>query len=295
MAKNHHIMSPATQQMQLFDVSHSTPQFGDRIRSVSIKGEMFFSVLDIFKNYSAAQNAAQSWKGTEAFLIKQGAISKDWAKSSDIESISLRMHKFDGERQRSTPVATFKMIMRIGQVTTFKEWEPMRDWMAGLAQERIEEDVNPELGVLRAQERFLESKQAQGMSANEAKDFLVLVQEGHVSRRQWTDVLRDVVRGVIQYGVITDAQYVILFGMKAKRITEETGFKTARDGMTLVGRQIVNACDITLVSEFKRHTDLTFPQAVELAKGVCSDFSPTIKLLEARMGVSLATGHKLLR
>jgi hypothetical protein len=280
-----------TPTMQMFQEG---PQFSDRIRSASIDGVMFFSVLDIFKHYSDSKNVARSWKATETFLIKQGAIKSGWEKGSDTQNVSLRMHRFDGQGQRDTPAGTFKMIMRIGQVTTFKEWEPMRDWMAGLAQERIEEAANPSLGIQRAQDRFLSSKMNQGMDKQEAEQFLVLVQEGHIIRRQWTDVLKRVVVGAIGYGTITNAEYEVLFGMTAKQISLITGFSPARDGMTKTGRQIVNTVECALEDEFNRHARLTFTQAVVLAKQVCAEFRPVIESVQSRTGIELATGKPLL-
>lgn len=157
---------------------------------------------------------------------------------------------------------------------------------------RVEGESVPQLPS--KDRKLIAAKIDQGMTTQEAQEFLVLVQDGHVARRQWTDVLRTVVHGVIYYGSITDAQYLVLYGVRAKDITEITGFKPARDGMTMLGRQITNACDIALMDEFKRHENLTFNQAQEIAKEVCADFSPTIKRIQQRTGVNLATGQRLI-
>lgn len=280
-----------TPQLKLFSEG---PQFHDRIRRVSINGLMFFSVLDIFKHYGNTTNAAQEWKTTELFLIKQGAISNDWAKAGDIESISLRMHKFEGKGQRSTPIGTFKMIMRIGQVTTFKEWEPMRNWMADLAQERVEESVNPELGIQRAQQRFIDAKVAQGMSREQAAAFLQQVQEGRVKLREWTDTLKAVVVDTINYGHAINTEYRGLFDKTAKQIREETGFKVARDGMTVEGRAILTAVESILEKMMRQRDALTFAEVIKIIDDVCAIYRPSVDGTQRMLGIDLATGKPLL-
>jgi hypothetical protein len=281
-------MSP---QLKLFSEG---PQFHDRIRRVSINGVMFFSVLDIFKHYSNATNVTQTWRVTEAFLIKQGAITQGWENLGSTKNVELRTHKFEGKGQRSTPVGTLKMIMRIGQVTDFKEWEPMRDWMAQLANERVEETVNPALGIHRAQDRFIAAKIAQGMSEEEASEFLQAVQEGRITRREWTAALKAAVSGAINYGQITNTEYTTLFEKTAKQISEVTGFKTARDGMTKTGRKMLDTVESALEDAFKQHRDLSFKQALELTRGICADFRVSVQSVQARLGVDLATGTPLL-
>lgn len=297
MGKKNHNTSPMTQQMAMFDVEQSAPQIANPelgIRRVEINSVMYFSVLDIFKIYGDTTNPTVEWAKVQSFLVKQGAISEDWNNTSSMKSIELLLHQFTGERQRPTPIATFKMVMRIAQVTTFKGWESVRDQMARLANERVEEIANPELGIERAQDRFIGSKIDQGMSTQEAQDFLILVQEGKVIRRQWTDVLKRVVRGAIYYGTITNAEYEVLFGMTAKQITDATGFKPARNGMTRTGRQFVNLVECALEDAFNQQANLTFAQAVELTKEICAEFSVVINKVESRLGISLATGQKLL-
>jgi hypothetical protein len=277
--------------MQMFQEG---PQFSDRIRSVSIDGAMFFSVLDIFKNYSDSKNVARSWKATETFLIKQGAIKAGWEKGGDTQNVSLRMHRFDGQGQRDTPIGTFKMIMRIGQVTTFKEWEPMRDWMAGLAEERVEEAANPELGMDRAQERFIQAKMRQGMTRDEAAFFLQQAQAGRITHHEWTDALKEFVIDAINYGYATNTEYRGLFGKTAKEIREITGFKTARDGMTVEGRSILTALESTVEHVIRQRGMIKFAEALKIITDACLIYRSSVEGAQRMLGVDLATGQSLL-
>ena len=142
--------------------------------------------------------------------------------------------------------------------------------------------------------RLISAKIDQGYSDDEAKTFLQLVKEGVPTRKELTAVFKLVVRGTINYAQITDTEYKAIFDMTAKEIRAMTGFKTARDGMTPTGRAIVTAAETALESVFMQQRDLTFDRAMQLTYEVCSAYGGTVKKLETVMGVSLATGHKLL-
>jgi hypothetical protein len=270
-----------TPQLSLFQ-----PNFDQRIRRVEIDGVIHFSVLDVFQHYGSegsASNPAMYWKRAEKRLQKQV--------SGVLTGVLYRIPETGG---RPSPYATFKLFMRIVQVTEIREWDAIRNWMAELAQERIEETANPTLGVQRAQDRFIAAKVAQGMSEADAVDFLQAVQEGRITRREWTAALKAAVSGAINYAQITNTEYTTLFDKTAKQIREATGFKTARDGMTKTGRHILAAAESALEDAFKQYQDLTFPQALELTRGICSDFRISVQSVQARLGIDLATGTPLL-
>jgi hypothetical protein len=271
-----------TPQLSLFQSS-----FDQRIRRIEIDGVMHFSVIDVFRHYGSQGSADQPaayWKRVKARLEKQ---------SGEVIT-GLSQHRFEGQGQRDTPIATFKTFMRIVQVSEIREWEPMREWMAQLAQERIEETAHPALGVQRAQDRFLAAKMQQGMSEAEAVDFLKAVQDGRVTRREWTAALKAAVSDSINYAQITNTEYLTLFDKTAKAIREATGFKVARDGMTKTGRKMLEAAESALEDAFNQRRDLTFPQALELTRGICADFRISIQAVQARLGIDLATGTPLL-
>ena len=271
-----------TPQLSLFQSN-----FDQRIRRIEIDGVMHFSVLDVFQHYGSqgsAERPSKYWKRVEKRLQSQ---------SGEVTP-GLVQHRFQGQGQRDTPVATFKAFMRIVQVSEIREWEPMREWMAALAQERIEEVADPALGIHRAQDRFLAAKMAQGLSEDEAVDFLKAVQEGRITRREWTATLKAAVSGAINYAQITNTEYTTLFDKTAKQIREVTGFRVARDGMTKTGRKILEAAESALDDTFKQYQDLTFSQALALTRDICGDFRISVQSVQAHLGIDLATGRPLL-
>lgn len=116
-------------QLSLFDAQIT--ELSQSIRSTTIDGETYFSILDVFAHYGGSkgqQNATQEWQKAKRFLKKQGF-------DSSIEIIQLQ---FPGERQRKTPVATFEVFLRIAQVAEFKNWEDLRRFMSQAAVEKFE-------------------------------------------------------------------------------------------------------------------------------------------------------------
>jgi len=270
-----------TPQLSLFQ-----PNFDQRIRRVLVGGVVHFSVLDVFQHYGSegsAEAPSKYWKRAEKRLQKQSG--------NDLPGLVERIPETGG---RPSPYATFKLFMRIVQVSEIREWDAMREWMAQLAQERVEETANPALGVQRAQDRFIAAKMAQGMSEGDAVDFLKAVQDGRMTRREWTAALKAAVSGAINYGQITNTEYTTLFEKTAKQIREITGFKTARDGMTKTGRHILAAAESALEDAFRQQQNLTFLQALELTRGICADFRISVESVQQRLGIDLATGLPLL-
>lgn len=145
------------------------------------------------------------------------------------------------------------------------------------------------------EQRLLEAKQSQGYSEDDAKTFLQLVKEGKVKRREWTAVLKLAIRGHINYGQVTNVEYISLFNMTAGQIKEITGFDIARDGMTPTGRAFLTAVELALEAAFNQYRDLSFQHALAITRDICQDCRISIASVEKRLGVSLATGQKLLR
>lgn len=125
--------APVTQ-LELFQSVENLENW-ENVRRAEIQGEMYYSVLDIFKFYGDTTNAAQEWKTALGTLEKQGF-------RSDIEIIQ---HRFEGQGQRDTPVATREVFFRIAQSTTFKHWENVRRAMSKALDEKVESAIQKKM------------------------------------------------------------------------------------------------------------------------------------------------------
>lgn len=114
-----------SKQMTLFS---SFKKQWEEIRKVELEGEMYYSILDIFKHFGDSSNPTHAWKLTQERMRKQG-----FQGSNDMLE-----HTFEGRGQRKTPVVNEKGFFRIAQSTDFKQWEEIRDFMAQAAKEKRE-------------------------------------------------------------------------------------------------------------------------------------------------------------
>jgi hypothetical protein len=286
--------------MQLFSVENAAPQIHNPelgVRRVQIDGVWFFSILDIFKLYGDTSNPTVEWAKVEAFLIKQGAIDPLWQAGGSMKTVELRTHQFEGKGQRKTPIATFKMVMRIAQATTFKEWEAARDEMAGLAKERVEEIHNPELGVDRARQQYISKKMREGMSESDALRSYAALIDSKAARNDLTSALKE--SAIVpptgqQYSEATNIEYEGLFGMRAKRITELTGVSPAKHGLTEEGRQTLMLADTMIARKFREQGKMSFDEQARVVREVARIYGASVKEIEQLLGVSLVTGKPLL-
>ncbi|GIK65050.1 MAG: hypothetical protein BroJett018_28440 [Chloroflexota bacterium] len=84
-------------------------EFDDTIRKVAINGVMYFSVIDVFKNYgSGSTDVHKEWERAKERLEEEGF---------EVGS-HLKLHQFSGQGQRQTPLITMeiwrKMVSILG-------------------------------------------------------------------------------------------------------------------------------------------------------------------------------------
>lgn len=268
--------------------SDTSPLESRHVRKVILDGVEHYSILDVFELHGskgARENPSKYWSRTVKRMSEQGA---------DIPSL-VSLYQFEGERQRETPVATLEAFMRIAQTAEFHDWEPLRLYQANSTVKRMSEQRK--LDIPSRDKALLKQKQQGGMSQIEAVKSYLITLEARGNRNQFTDALKGAVMEVLtgfHYSKITDVQYEGLFGMPAKTIKAQTGYSTARDGLTDQGRIIVSLVDSILTQKFKSEHNLTFNQACQITRNVCLQQRVSIEQVEILLGISLVTGQKLL-
>lgn len=279
MAKKNHTTSLS---LPLFDIEdRETPivNLDERIRSVQIDNDQYFSLFDILELHGSkgsAKNPRVYWQRAKERLESQGV---------DVVTLALQ-HRFEGQGQRETPIVNLDGFMRLVQSIDIQEWEFIREWMARKAAQTIKDS--------RAIKTLSKAKINQGMSPLEAQEFARQSIVAKEARNDWTAALKAAVIGAINYGHATNVEYMHLFGRTAKEIKEITGFAVARDAMTTEGRAIVTAVESTMTKMFARHEDLSFEQALKIIESVCDAYHVSVVNVERLLGIELATGRALL-
>ena len=280
--ENNSTHSADSRQLSIF-----TPHFDERIRSLKIEGVTHFSVIDVFTYYGSkgsADNPAKYWARAKARIEKQSG--------ADIPG--LVQYQFEGERQRETPLATFKTFLRIATVTEIQEWEHIRQWMAEVANERIEEAINPELGLERQNERFITSKVAKGMSRTDAEAALTLRLRGIVSRKDLTARLSEYIVDQMDFATFTNTEYKGMCGRDAKQLRAQNGGQNPRDAMRPEALAMLSAIESTIAHALNKREHVTFSEACDIATQVAGLYRVSIDGVSAFMGIDIMTSRALL-
>ena len=136
------------QSIQLFEDSH--------IRTVWNEEEQkwYFSVLDIVGVLTASPNPRKYWSVLKTRLKREGS------ESTTICS-QLKMKARDG-KYYITDAASQEQMFRIIQSIPSPKAEPIKQWMASVASDRIDEIQDPELAIDRGIEYYRKKGYSEG-------------------------------------------------------------------------------------------------------------------------------------
>ncbi len=275
------MVDSTTKQLSLFG---NNPQFDDNIRRVEIKGIVHFSVLDVFQYYGRAKNPTTSWETALKRLDKQG-----FERSREI--LEWRFDAVSGGKP--TPICSYKTMLRIAQVTEFKEWEHIRQWMAEVANERIEEMLNPGLGTQRAKERDLKLLKAQGYSNKQALDRLEIRIDTMSGFKSLMEKIKEVCINP-NYGKITNAEYMALFGEVASGLEAILNTKSVRDALPTLQLSYLKTAELTLREAISASNELTMAQLLSLVNDYVLPLGEHLKTVSEKLGRHHITGKRLL-
>ncbi|HLC20337.1 MAG TPA: Bro-N domain-containing protein [Candidatus Nanoarchaeia archaeon] len=175
-----------------------------KIRRIRHNEEWFYSVVDIVEVLTDSPSPRQYW----------GVLK---SREDQLLTICLRLKlTAEDNKLRFTDCVNTKNAFRLIQSIPSKKAEPFKQWLAQLAQERIEEIENPEL----AQERVKEYYELKGYP----KDWIDKRLRGIAIRQELTDEWKN--RGVTQetdFAILTNEITKATFG---KTVHEYKQFKS---------------------------------------------------------------------
>src|SRR3989338_6367378 len=183
---------------------------GKKIRRTWFNDEWWFSVVDIVGALTESDRARKYWSDLKKKLTEEGFELS--AKIGQLKFVSA-----DGKSYLTDCVNT-KNTFRIIQSIPSKKAEPLKQWLAQVGYDRVQEIENPEL----AQKRMKEIYKAKGYS----DDWIEKRVRGIAVRDELTDEWKK--RGVLEerdYAILTAEISKATFGMTPSEYKKFKGLK----------------------------------------------------------------------
>ena len=179
----------------------------------------YFSIVDVVAVLTDSENPQTYWRVLKNRLKKEG-------NQTVTNCNALKLRAADG-KMRLTDIADTEQLFRLIQSIPSPKAEPIKQWIAHVAAERIDQIQDPELSI---QQAMMDYKRL-GYSDNWINQRLKSIEIRKDLTDRWK--LHNVEEG-IQYATLTDIIYQHWAGKSAKEYKEFKGLKkeNLRDNMT---------------------------------------------------------------
>ena len=192
----------------------------ETIRTIWDKDEekYYISIVDIVSVISGSNRPRKYWSDLKKNLIKDG-----FEVSEKIGQLKLKSQ--DG-KYRMTDVCDIEGMFRIIESIPSKNAEPIKQWLAHLGKERVDETFDPSIALQRAIDLYRTKGYDEEWIAKRMKS----IQE----RKKLTDVWKENgIESNIEYAILTNEIYKEWSGMTAKEYKQYKGLRkeNLRDNM----------------------------------------------------------------
>ena len=203
----------------------------------------YISVVDIVSILTESSDGRKYWNKLKQRLKEEG-------NETVTNCHQLKLKAQDG-KYRMTDVCDIEGIFRIIESIPSKKAEPIKQWLAHLGSERIDEVFDPSISIQRAIDTYSEK----GYS----EDWILRRIKSIKDRKKLTDVWNDGgVTDEIGYAILTNEIYKEWSGMTASKYKEFKGLRkeNLRDNMSDMEMALTDLSEVTareLAKERKPH------------------------------------------
>ena len=254
----------------------------ETIRTVWDKEEKYFiSVVDVVGVLSGSDNPRNYWKVLKHRLKQEG-------NESVTNCNQLKLKSSDG-KYYNTDVVDIEGMFRIIESIPSKNAEPIKQWLASLGRERIDEIFDPSLAAQRAMDLYRAKGYDEKWIAKRIK--------GIQDRKQLTDVWND--GGITEpseYAILTNEIYKEWSGMTAKEYKVFKGLRkeSLRDNMTDVEVTLADLGEIATREIAKKKTPKGLNENIEVARRGGKIAGNARRDLEKELGEHVVTNNNAL-
>jgi len=180
------------------------------VRGRFYKREWWLSIIDVIEALAITTQPARYWNELKAQLSETEGFSELFGQ---IEK--LKMPSADG-KLRGTEAVTVKTLLRVLQSVPSPKLEPLKQWLAQVGFERVQEATDPS----KALERLINLYLTKGRTAQWIRERI----DGIITRRDLTDEWRD--RGITsEYAKLTRMLQLRSIGLGPKEHRELKGLE----------------------------------------------------------------------
>lgn len=258
-----------------------------KIRRQEYNGEWYYSIVDIVGvliQQKDNETARRYWNKTKQRILKE--------ENNELETICLQLklpsHK-DGKLYK-TDCSTREGVFRIIQSIPSPNAEPFKLWFARLAEERIQETINPALAIERARQTYLKK--------GYTDDWINARIKGIPARNALTDEWDK--RGIVDkrdYAILTDEISKGTFGIttkKHKSIKNLEKNQILRDNMSPLELALTTLAEVT-TTELHRTNDSQGMSELKVDAHDGGEIAAiTRKNIEKRIGKPIVTSQNAL-
>lgn len=242
----------------------------------------FISVVDIVGVLANSSDPRKYWN-----WLKNKLRNEENFETSSITR-QLKLKAQDG-KYRMTDVVDIEGMFRIIESVPSKNAEPIKQWLAKLGSERIDETFDPSLAAQRAIDLYRSKGFDEKWIAKRVK--------GIQDRKQLTDVWKD--GGITEkkeYAILTNEIYKEWSGMTAKQYKSFKGLRkeSLRDNMTDVEVALADLGEIATREIAKKKNPKGLNENIDVARRGGKIAGNARKDLENELGESVVTSNNAL-
>lgn len=206
----------------------------NKIRKVEHNGEWYYSIIDIVSILTESERADKYW-----YDLKKKLQEESFFELSDKIGRFKLLSK--DNKMRETDCANRETIFRIIQSIPSPNAEPFKLWFAHLAEERIQEVINPELAIERARQTYLQKGYSEEWTNTRIK--------GISARNDLTEEWQK--RGAVtvkDFAILTDDISTGTFGITTsehKKIKNLNKKQNLRDNMSSLELALTTLAEVT--------------------------------------------------
>ena len=200
----------------------------------------YISVVDIVGVLSESKDGRKYWNKLKQRLKEEG-------NETVTNCHQLKLKAQDG-KYRMTDVCDIEGMFRIIESIPSKNAEPIKQWLAHLGKERIDEVFDPSITVQRA----IDTYRAKGYS----EDWIIKRIKGIQDRKKLTDTWRaGGVTEEVEFAILTNDIYKEWSGMDTKRYKEFKGLRkeSLRDNMSELEVALADIGELTTRKLAEKH------------------------------------------